>query len=109
MKIDRLKQILESNISIENLKQPKPKHDTDFVREFNFTIRSMDYKIMWWTNIMYLHIGEALIPFNHITINGNWPDGFKSHLVFNTRPPKDYLDHPTHVAIIPLEEWEQQS
>lgn len=107
MKIETLEKVLRSNPCIENVRKPEKIERSDFIREFHFDIRGKSYSIEWWKNIMYLHIGEAFIPFKHVTINGCWPDKFKNHLVFNERPPESRFDFPNHVAIIPIEEHKE--
>ena len=74
-----------------------PAWPEEFLRARAFEINGERYTIEWWSNICYLNVGGALIPFRYVVKQGTWPNGKKLNLQF-------YNDHQQVCCVIPLEE-----
>lgn len=95
--IDNLEKVLNSNKEIRNLTRYGLSTES-FKRNFSFFIRDIKYRIEWWSNIGYLFIGEAEIPFQNICINTTWPENYRNFL--------EFLNNSNEmVVIIPLEKY----
>lgn len=101
-----LESVLKSHELIEGLCECPDKDG--FNRAFEFTVRGVKYKIIWWCNTSYLHIGEAFLPFGWLEISGTWPNGFKNNIQFADRVKEGQFDCPNTVAVIPLEEYKEE-
>ena len=71
----------------------------DYNRVIKFTAFNVEYKIVWWTNVSYLYIGNVQIVFNNIDVSGSWPNKFKLNINFTTPAGT--------VCILPIKEYEE--
>ena len=69
-----------------------------FSRTIAFILRSVTYKIEWYSNISYLYIGEVIIPFINIEHTNTYPHNYKSELRFTITKDNAYFP-----VIIPVE------
>lgn len=99
MTIDEILKLLRSNKFIENVVHEES-FGGNFNREITFVIRGVTYKIEWWINLCYLHIGEFKMYFDKLEIDGCWPNHFKNNL--------NFLSDKNTIAIIPVEEYENK-
>lgn len=59
--------------------------DDLFERQIAFSALGVDYWIVWWSNMAYLHVGSkyrAVIPFNSVRPDHLWP-AHRNGLVFD--------------------------
>lgn len=98
MTIEQIIKLLKSNKCIENVIY-KESSDGNFNRDITFVIRGVTYKIEWWINLSYLHIGEFKMYFDKVELDGCWPNHFKNNL--------NFLTGGNTTAIIPVEEYDK--
>ena len=69
----------------------------EFNRCRTFKVQAIEYTIVWWKNISYLHIGNAIIPFTNAKITNTWPH--------NTKNDIQFLYQGSVVCILPIDFW----
>jgi hypothetical protein len=74
-------------------------NSTDFWRSFEFERFGQEYKITWYHNLSYIHIGESQINFTHFSLDGCWPNSYKLNLNLGTEE--------NIYCIVPLEKYEK--
>lgn len=97
MTIKQIIELLKSNPFIQDVvhaEAPAGKVN----RIISFFVRGVYYEIEWWVNVCTLHVGEMLVRFEMVELNGFWPNMYKNNLCFSIG--KDII-----VAIIPVEEY----
>ena len=69
-----------------------------FSRTIAFILRSVTYKIEWYSNISYLYVGEMIVPFINVEHTDTYPHNYKSELRFTINKDNAYFP-----VIIPVE------
>ena len=78
---DKLEQTLKNTPNIKDFKWINT-DEFGFSRTCEFVIRGVHYKILWYTNLCTLYIGEFELLFDEIRVDGCYPNGFKTNMTF---------------------------
>jgi len=62
--------------------QAMPSKPEEFNRNLHFNVGGEAYMIEWWANLAYLHHKDMIVPFEHVSRQGTWPNGAKMNLQF---------------------------
>lgn len=98
MELETLEQwlrVAEKTKLITDLKTDPDKYG--FNRTFEFDTRGKHYKIVWFTNVSTLYIGEFELKFDSICIDGCYPNGFRTNINFRWNDKT--------IGVLPIEEY----
>lgn len=99
MKMEELLKVIEnSNVEYKKGNFGELNEKLDLVRDLNFSVNNVNYRINWYHNLMTLFISDNVeVKFTRIEHSGTYPNGYMRNLQFY------YCEHC--VCLIGLEKY----